>query len=46
MTEHAAGLPGGAVVNAIVLIWATARFYYLLFYVLEEYVDPGGFLRV
>lgn len=23
------------------LIWASARFYYFLFYVLERYVDPG-----
>ena len=23
-----------------VLIWASARFYYFLFYVLEKYVDP------
>jgi hypothetical protein len=23
-----------------VLIWASARFYYFLFYVLERYVDP------
>ena len=24
-----------------VLIWASARFYYFLFYVLEKYVDPN-----
>ena len=24
-----------------VLIWASARFYYFLFYVLEKYVDPS-----
>jgi hypothetical protein len=24
-----------------VLIWASARFYYFLFYVLERYVDPN-----
>ncbi len=25
----------------LVLAWASARFYYFLFYVLEKYVDPG-----
>jgi hypothetical protein len=24
----------------VLLIWASARFYYFLFYVLEKYVDP------
>lgn len=24
----------------VVLVWASARFYYFLFYVLERYVDP------
>ncbi|HEX6813203.1 MAG TPA: hypothetical protein VF384_16385 [Planctomycetota bacterium] len=24
----------------LVLVWASARFYYFLFYVLEKYVDP------
>jgi len=24
-----------------VLVWASARFYYFLFYVLEKYVDPS-----
>ena len=24
----------------VVLVWASARFYYFLFYVLEKYVDP------
>ena len=24
-----------------VLVWASCRFYYFLFYVLEQYVDPG-----
>lgn len=25
----------------LLLIWASARFYYFLFYVLEKYVDPS-----
>jgi len=25
----------------VVLVWASARFYYYLFYVLEKYVDPS-----
>ena len=25
----------------LILIWASARFYYFLFYVLEKYVDPN-----
>ena len=25
----------------MLLAWASARFYYFLFYVLEHYVDPG-----
>ena len=25
----------------VLLIWASARFYYFLFYVLEKYVDPS-----
>ncbi len=25
----------------LALIWASARFYYFLFYVLEKYVDPS-----
>jgi hypothetical protein len=25
----------------VLLIWASARFYYFLFYVLEKYVDPN-----
>jgi len=25
----------------LILIWASARFYYFLFYVLEKYVDPS-----
>ena len=25
---------------AVILSWASARFYYFLFYVLEKYVDP------
>lgn len=25
----------------LVLIWASSRFYYFLFYVLEKYVDPS-----
>lgn len=29
-----------AVLALCVLIWASARFYYFLFYVLEKYVDP------
>jgi hypothetical protein len=24
-----------------ILVWASCRFYYFLFYVLEHYVDPG-----
>ena len=30
-----------AVLALCALIWASARFYYFLFYVLERYVDPG-----
>ena len=30
-----------AVLALCVLIWASARFYYFLFYVLERYVDPS-----
>jgi hypothetical protein len=30
-----------AVLALGVLIWASARFYYFLFYVLERYVDPS-----
>ena len=26
---------------AALLAWASARFYYFLFYVIEKYVDPG-----
>lgn len=29
-----------AAFTVCVLIWASARFYYFLFYVLEKYVDP------
>jgi hypothetical protein len=30
-----------AALAVCVLIWASARFYYFLFYVLEKYVDPN-----
>ena len=30
-----------AVLALCALIWASARFYYFLFYVLERYVDPS-----
>lgn len=30
-----------AALAVFVLIWASARFYYFLFYVLEKYVDPN-----
>jgi hypothetical protein len=30
-----------AATAVFVLIWASARFYYFIFYVLEKYVDPG-----
>jgi len=29
------------VLLVLLLIWASARFYYFLFYVLEKYVDPS-----
>jgi hypothetical protein len=25
----------------VILVWASCRFYYFLFYVLQHYVDPG-----
>jgi hypothetical protein len=28
-------------VLAVVLVWASCRFYFFLFYVLEKYVDPN-----
>lgn len=30
-----------ATLTVCTLIWASARFYYFLFYVLEKYVDPN-----
>ena len=36
---EAPSLKAGALI--VVLVWASCRFYYFLFYVLEHYVDPG-----
>lgn len=36
---YAPSLPVAALV--LILIWASARSYYFLFYVLEKYVDPN-----
>lgn len=35
-------LPSGRIALLLaLLVWSACRFYYFLFYVLEQYVDPG-----